>query len=177
MRMLLLSGGVDSAVCLWSGQFDAALFVDYGQPAAVHERRRSQSLAAGRDVRWMVATVGSPAHSGILGVFDGSATSAVVPGRNSVFVGLAAMCGGTEITLGCNADDFAAFADCRPAVLGSVAEACGATLVLPLAHSSKRQVVAAARALGLPLAATTSCYRGTDCGVCAACILLAAALT
>lgn len=176
MRILLLSGGVDSMVCLYRGGFDAALFVDYGQPAALVERRRSLAFASGRGLPWKVATVSSSARTGILGTFDASAVSAVVPGRNSLFVGLAAMLGASRVTLGCNADDIDAFADCRPDVLGPVAAACGVHLDLPLGGLTKRQVVALAHEIGAPFSAATSCYRGTACGQCAACILLASAL-
>lgn len=177
MRILLLSGGVDSLVCLYLGKFDSALFIDYGQPAALVERRRSLMFASGRAVPWKVATISSSARTGILGAFDGSAVSAVVPGRNSLFVGLAAMCGASTVTLGCNSDDQGAFADCRPDVLRPVAMACGVQLEMPLMAHTKRQVVQIARELGAPFHAATTCYRGTKCGQCSACLLLTAALT
>lgn len=175
MRVLLLSGGVDSLVCLHRDTFNLALFVDYGQLAALTERRLSQAFATGRGVRWQSAVVATPSCVGILGQVDSTPQSAVVPGRNAMLIGLAALAGAKRVTLGCNADDQAAFVDCRPNVLAPVAAACGVELDLPLSGLSKRQVVQLAREIGVPIDSATSCYRGTKCGKCAACLLLATA--
>ncbi len=176
MNVLLLSGGVDSLVCLYSEKFDATLFVDYGQPASLVERRRSQMFSSGLGIPWKVATISASSRLGLLGQFDATPQSAVVPGRNAMFVALAALSGATRVTLGCNGDDQEAFPDCRRELLLPVARCCGVELSLPLVHLSKREVVAKARAIGAPFDAATTCYRGTKCGQCAACILLAAAV-
>ena len=174
MRVLMLSGGLDSCVCLYRDTFDLALCIDYGQPH-IAEVHRAKSIAAGRGVPFEIVRVGWSVQPtvGLLGGHDTTPDLAVVPGRNALFVGLAACRGATRVTLGCNADDYAAFADCRPEVLGPVAAACGVQLDLPLAGMTKAQVIALAREIGAPAAVAMSCYRGRHpgCGECAACVL------
>ena len=176
-RILMFSGGIDSTLCLNLEEYHTALFVDYGQPAALIERRQAQELSW-RRCEFRVVTVTAPGVGGLLGPITDKPESAVVPGRNSLFVGLAALCGAASVTLGCNGDDQAAFSDCRHAVLEPVAKACGVELRLPLCNMTKREVVVKARALGLHLDACVSCYRGQSpgCGTCAACILRAKAM-
>ena len=176
MRVLMMSGGIDSTVCLYAEQFDVALFVDYGQPAALVEWRISQELSW-RKCKWLPTKIGAPGISGLLGEVDSTPQSAVVPGRNTLFIGLAALIGARSVTLGCNGDDQAAFPDCRRKVLEPVALACGVELRLPLCNLTKREVVAKGRKLGAPIAATISCYRGQSpgWGTCAACSLRAKA--
>ena len=172
MRVLLLSGGLDSAVALLSDRFDLALSVDYGQPHR-SELDAARRLADRSRVPHEVLTVVFPVapSCGLLGGNDLTAAESVVPGRNVLFLALAAMRGATEVTLGCNADDQAAYPDCRPEVLGTVGRACGVSVSLPLLSMTKVEIVERAENLGIDSGDTVSCYRGTNCGECAACKL------
>lgn len=172
MRILLLSGGLDSALVLWRERLDACLVVDYGQPHHA-EIRAARELAALRGVQLHEAraTWSTRPTTGLLAGQDLTAAMSVCAGRNAMFIALAAMMGATEVLLGCNADDQADFVDCRDDVLAAVGRACGVTVTLPLAAMTKREILAAAASAGLPIARCMSCYRGTNCGECAACKL------
>ena len=110
-------------------------------------------------------------ETGLLGGHVGSFAESVVPGRHSLVVAAAAMRGATSVTLGCNADDQADFADCREAVLKAVGVACGVEVLLPMVELTKAQVVELAKDCALHIDDTVTCYRGTACGECAAWVL------
>ena len=193
MKVLLLSGGLDSTVVLFGAlrelrrgacgrstaePFDLALTVDYGQPHRSEIEAATRLVSTYRDRRRSdmpheVLSLDFPVapDCGLLGGHDLSARASVVPGRNVLFVALAAMRGATEVVLGCNADDQADYPDCRPEVLGMAGLACGVSVSLPLLSMTKVEVVERAEVLGLDLGDTVSCYRGTNCGECAACAL------
>lgn len=178
MRILLLSGRLDSVTCLFLEKPDLCLTVEYGQPHFA-EIRKAKSLAFGQGVAWQCVEWKWPVAltCGLLGGLDSTPNVAVVPGRNTAFVAFAAMRGATEVILGCNLDDREAFVDCRPDVLAAVGVACGVKVTLPLAGKTKREVVALAEAIGVPVNFCMSCYRGKEpgCGLCAACRLRGAA--
>jgi 7-cyano-7-deazaguanine synthase in queuosine biosynthesis len=170
--MLCLSGGLDSATVLFTQQVDECLVVNYGQPH-VAEIRLARTLAGmcGVPVREVHITYSQAPTGGIMGGNDLTPSAAVVPGRNSMFVALAAMHGAAEVLLGCNADDQDAFVDCRLDNLRRVSEVCGVQVTLPLAGLTKAQVKGLAMASGVPVDLCLSCYRGSNCGECAACRL------
>ena len=171
MRVLLLSGGLDSTTLLfWSLKpIDLCLSVDYGQPHR-NEIEAAQKICQLRGLPHETVSVSfdTPPDSGLLGGNDESDTASVVPGRNSAF-----MRGATEVMLGCNADDHLAYVDCREHVLVRVGVACGVSIELPFVEVTKRVIVRIAKEMRVPLEMTVSCYRGTNCGECAACVLRA----
>ena len=172
MRVLLLSGGLDSAVALLSCSVDLAISVDYNQPHR-QELDAARRLANGAGVPHEVLTVSFPVapSCGLLGGHDLTASDSVVPGRNILFVALAAIRGARDVLLGCNADDQADYVDCRQDVLAQAGAACGVSVSLPLLSMTKGEIIKRAEELGLDLSDTVSCYRGIDCGQCAACKL------
>jgi 7-cyano-7-deazaguanine synthase len=182
-EVVLLSGGIDSAVCLaLSIENDATVhcvIVDYGQSHSV-ETLAALDLARFYGVSSRVVTIGPGAFGGlgVAGVYEGGA--GVVPGRNAVLISLALAAaeqvGATDVVIGCNADDAADYPDCRFAFLGAWGELSRIRVNAPLIRMTKRQVVAEARRLGVPIDRTVSCYRGTGCGECNACKLRASAL-
>lgn len=176
MRVLLLSGGLDSTTLLfWSLKpIDLCLSVDYGQPHR-NEIEAAQKICQLRDMPHETVSVSfdTAPDSGLLGGNDDSDAASVVPGRNSAFIALAAMRGATEVMLGCNADDHLAYVDCRKQVLLRVGAACGVSVELPFVEVTKRVIVRIAKEMRVPLEMTVSCYRGTNCGECAACVLRA----
>lgn len=127
----------------------------------------------------------------------GYANSAIpntyVPGRNTVFIAvalsLAEARGAEAIFLGINAVDYSGYPDCRPeyldafrhlAKLSSKAglEGSAPRLEAPLMALGKVEILERARALGLPIHLTWSCYAGGDrpCGQCDSCRIRDAAL-
>ena len=176
MSVLLLSGGLDSAVCLRMCKPTVALTVNYGQ-AHVIEIDYAERLAREHDVEWL------PMMIPILPKVN----DLVFAGRNAVLIALAASVaqsrGLDAVIIGCNADDRAEFPDCRALFLhhmsAAIQGAYGVYLKSPLIEQDKRGVVRLAREYGIPIEQTWTCYRprdGAPCGKCYACRSTQAAL-
>ncbi|HEX9793543.1 MAG TPA: 7-cyano-7-deazaguanine synthase, partial [Planctomycetota bacterium] len=117
-----------------------------------------------------------------------------VPARNLVLLSLAAALaearGAQAVAIGVNALDYSGYPDCRRAFLQAFqgtldvgtregVEGRGIRVLAPLLDMSKSDILARARALGVPVEATLSCYdpgpAGLACGHCDACRLRARA--
>jgi 7-cyano-7-deazaguanine synthase len=199
--VVLLSGGLDSCVCLgvalrrgftpWTVSFD------YGQ-------RHRAELAAARAV---AEAYGIPPQRrrvvDLGGIFRGSALTGdlpvptdrtpeqighgvpatYVPARNLVFLALAAALaeplGAADLFIGVNALDYSGYPDCRPEFVAAFQQAARLgtlqpfTVHAPLAHLTKAGIVRLALEVGAPLSHTLSCYLGQvpACGRCDACLL------
>ena len=188
--VVLLSGGVDSTVCLWMARQHGpvtALCVNYGQVAAESERRRAAMLADMAKASFRhVAMPGLHTVLASALTTGGDATkpiTTVVPGRNaillSVAAGVAMSSGADTVWIGCNRTDSDNYRDCREYFLRTMNDALdvyGVKVRRPLVGMTKRQVIVEAQRLLVPLSATSSCYLGTNCGTCAACVTTAAAM-
>lgn len=182
--VVLLSGGIDSAVCLWLARAEGpvtALNVNYGQVAAESERRRSAMLADGVKASFRhvaIPGLGAALASALTGVGDVAQTvQTVVPGRNAILLSIAAgvaqSLGAESVWIGCNRTDAENYRDCREYFLRGMQDALdcyGVKVRRPLVGMTKAQVIAEARRLLVPLSACSSCYLGTNCGKCAACV-------
>lgn len=195
--VLLLSGGLDSAVCgaLCRNRGDEihALTFDYGQ-RHVTEIEFARSLAT-----W----IGAARHDIVdLRAFGGLSRSALtsspesipkgtlsvgiaptfVPARNLLFlsyaIGVAGSNGADSVCTGVNAVDYSGYPDCRPefvdAFRGAAREAMPRLVRVetPLIHMSKRQIAVLSRDLRVP--ETLSCYDpidGSSCGQCDSCLI------
>lgn len=167
-----LSGGLDSATVLAglisTGQILAVGF-SYGAKHGQIEQTRAEDIAKHYDVRFEKVTL--PRMPLVNDV--------VFAGRNLAFASAAISIGQSSgydnVAFGCNASDWKMFPDCRPVFWSAVskcAEPYGITILTPLLHMSKREVVEAARKLNVPIEQTWSCYdpQGFDpCGKCLAC--------
>lgn len=181
--VVLLSGGIDSAVCLAQsieqGATVHAVIVDYGQSHSV-ETLAALEIARFYGATARVVTIGPGAFGGVGVAGEYSGGPGVVPGRNAVLISLALSAaeqvGAADVIIGCNADDAADYPDCRAAFIASWGELSRVRVNAPLIRMTKREVVAEARRLGVPIERTVSCYRGTVCGECNACVLRARAL-
>lgn len=128
---------------------------------------------------------------------DGGASIPItyVPARNTIFLSFALayaeVRAASEIWLGINAIDYSGYPDCRPEYLSAFqtladlatragVEGSGPRLRAPLVELSKVDIVRKARALGVPVERTFSCYDpgpdGTPCGRCDSCIMRQAAI-
>lgn len=205
--VVLLSGGLDSTTALyWAkarGYAPVALAIRYGQ-------RHIKELSAARAVARRAA---APLHEVALSlpwlgvssltnktlklpdiplakIGRGGIPSTYVPGRNTMFLALAASLadasGAAAIVIGANALDYSGYPDCRPsflnafskvAKLGTRVGAEGGTLkvLAPLLRLDKKGIVRLARRVGAPLELTWSCYAGgaRPCGACDSCRLRA----
>ena len=187
--VVVLSGGLDSTVCLalaWRDMGEVvALTVDYGQRHRLEiDRAASVAGAYGAEhvvvhldlSRWGGSAltdasleVPRPGDAGTLGV-----PVTYVPARNLVFLslaaGLAEARGADAVYLGVKAVDYSGYPDCRPefveafrsaAALGLKRGVEGRPLEFrtPLVHLSKAAIVRLGLQLGAPLGLTWSCYR------------------
>lgn len=176
--LVLLSGGMDSTVCLYATLREThdviTLGFDYGQ-AHRRELDRAADIADEAGVPFktiLIPALGTPATSG----------SPVVPNRNAVFLSLAAWHAlqhdRDTIIIGACKTDYDDFPDCRLAFF----QAFEATLhtagymhlavYAPLLRFDKAAVWALAEDLNildLVKERTVSCYVGTECGECGAC--------
>lgn len=205
--VVLLSGGLDSATALYwarrKGFKATALTVHYGQ-RHIRELAAARALARSVGADWVPVRLSLPwlkasslvdrkkrlpdLPAGRIG--QGPIPSTYVPGRNTVFLSLAASladaAGAEAVVIGSNAQDFSGYPDCRPefnaafqkaARLGTRRGAEGKKLALlaPLQHLDKAGIVRLARRLKVPLELTWSCYQGgrRPCGRCDSCKLRA----
>lgn len=139
----LLSGGMDSTVCLFAAQTEQyepiALSIEYGQR---HYRELSvaRSLTKELRIRHYFATLSLPWKGSALldekmklpknrdvAEIPTEIPATYVPGRNSVFLSMAMSCAETQgadaVYFGANALDYSGYPDCRPEYLEAFAAA------------------------------------------------------
>lgn len=115
--------------------------------------------------------------------------STYVPARNLIFLsyalGYAEVNRAEKIFIGVNALDYSGYPDCRPefinlfqqvanyATRATTQEGQEISIVTPLLHLTKKEIVQLGSRLKAPLELTTSCYQGGDaaCGICDSCLL------
>ncbi len=201
--IVLLSGGLDSATTLYhakaAGHDVRALVFDYGQR---HRREVAAARAVARaaNVPFEVVNIGLPWKGSALldhaikvpsaGVRAGTIPPTYVPARNIIFLSFAASfaeaVGATVIFIGANAIDYSGYPDCRPNFFKAFQKAldlglkAGAgrrrvRIMTPLVDLTKADIVRLGQRLGVPFAATWSCYNGErrPCGTCDSCRLRA----
>ncbi|MBQ7908202.1 MAG: 7-cyano-7-deazaguanine synthase QueC [Elusimicrobiaceae bacterium] len=204
--IVLFSGGLDSTTCLYwalaQGYACETLTVSYGQK---HERevRAAKEIADKLGVKQHFVTLDFPwlASSSLVDgkqeipdlpmeeIESGKIPSTYVPGRNLVFLSIAASLMDSlhadAIVAGPNAIDFSGYPDCTPMFFKSASEAInrgteqgvtkGVEVLAPLMDLSKEDIVKLGVKLGVPFELTWSCYSGGEkpCGHCDSCKLRA----
>ena len=190
-RLILLSGGLDSAATLYlsTPALTRALFVDYGQVSLAGEERAARTLSATRGIGLEIARVGDLARLGA-GTLVGGAPSRVAdgeleaqreewfPGRNLILVAIgasyAARWGGAELAFGASSE---AYRDTRRKFFASAERAVTESLppelkiAIELPARSRAQMLEAARKNGLEPRLTYSCNRrgNRHCWRCTSC--------
>ncbi|MDQ1402576.1 MAG: 7-cyano-7-deazaguanine synthase [Actinomycetota bacterium] len=205
MSLVVLSGGLDSTVCMALASRDAgplvALSFDYGQrhrvelgaAAGVASWYRAEHLVVALD---LTGWGGSALTDSSIDVPPPSSSGEIpvtyVPARNLIFLsvamGVAEARGADAVYLGVNALDYSGYPDCRPEFVAAFQAAADLALKrgveghpvevrTPLVAMGKADIVRLGLDLGAPLDLTWSCYRGGDspCGTCDSCVLRAAA--
>jgi 7-cyano-7-deazaguanine synthase len=199
--LVLLSGGLDSTVCLALAQRDAeqpplAVSFDYGQ----RHRRELERSAAIADLLGCERSVvsfdagqwgGSALTDGAIEVpdFEPGRTGipvTYVPARNTIFLAFALAIAEARhldsIYIGVNALDYSGYPDCRPEFLAAFSEVArlgtaGASIEIraPLVAMTKAEIVSLGIQLAAPLELTWSCYRSgvEPCQRCDSCRLRA----
>lgn len=193
--IVLLSGGIDSAVTMWwardQGWDVRPLTFDYfGRPKREHEAIAALVKHAGvRPVR----TVGLPflqevddlRPSGFENTALHDSPEGYIPARNLIFYSLAAyfaeLDGIRYLVGGHNGTDPESFPDASPRFFESLNRVFGMSLwsykqtpveiVVPLRGKSKEEVLRMGQGLGVPFGLTWSCYWDQDvhCGTCVSC--------
>ena len=198
--VVLLSGGMDSAVCaaLAARDFDAAaLHVSYGQRTQDREQQSFLGICEVLGIRERLIV-----RNEALRAIGGSALTdpniavpqshtlgrdipvTYVPFRNahflSVAVSWAEVMGARRIFIGAVEQDSSGYPDCRPAYYDAFNQVIKAgtkegkiEIVTPLIHLRKAEIVGLGLELGAPFHLTWSCYSREDqaCGVCDSCAL------
>lgn len=183
--VLLASGGLDSTLIAATRSPDVHLFIDYGQRHAGPEFDAAEKIAAhygGALEVVAIRDVSALLPSSLTGRGDDLAgVPTVVPNRNALLIALAVgVCdarGGGTALIGCNASDRDVYPDCRPAFIfaanwqAELATEGRVSVEAPLLDLTKRDIGRLARANGVPIDMTWSCYAGDllPCGVCGAC--------
>ncbi len=196
--VVLLSGGIDSAVCTAiakeSGYKIYTISFDYGQ------RNKCEIDAAAR-ISGMLGAAQHKAFKVDLSQLGGSAITdrnieipdteekgvpvTYVPGRNLIFLSVAAAWAETikakAIFIGANVRDYSGYPDCRGDFLEAFEKAADLgtkketkiAIKAPLLLMTKAKIVKESSRLGIDLDLTTSCYNplndGSPCGKCASC--------
>lgn len=188
--VILLSGGMDSAVCLHTAHAQGfelfAITFQYGQ------RHRSEIQAAEKIaqtmplIHWItldlpLARIGGSALTdpNLATPKEGLRTGipiTYVPARNTIFLSLALAWAETvnaqDLFIGVNAVDYSGYPDCRPAyieafeTLANLATRTGVSgqpirIRAPLLHLSKAQIIQKGVELGVDFSLTRSCYDPT----------------
>ncbi|WP_225319743.1 7-cyano-7-deazaguanine synthase QueC [Micromonospora aurantiaca (nom. illeg.)] len=200
--VVILSGGMDSTVLAYAlhraGSGVTLLSYDYGQR---HRReldfaaRTAEALHAPHlvvDLSGIGAVLsGSALIDAGVDVPDGHYTdvsmrATVVPNRNAIMldvaVALAVSAGADAVAFGAHAGDHPIYPDCRPAFLASYEPTArianegflpaGFRVVAPFIDWSKADIARLGDVVGVPFAATWSCYKGGQqhCGTCGTCV-------
>jgi 7-cyano-7-deazaguanine synthase len=197
LAICLVSGGLDSAVCLAEArrQFDvAALHINYGQRTEARELQAFGELADHyaisrrlvADISYLKEIGGSSLVDPELAVETGlpsagqDVPSTYVPFRNahilSVGVSWAEVIGAEALFIGAVEEDGSGYPDCRREFYDQFARAVAAgtrpdtqiAIRTPLIHLDKSAIVRRGQELGVPLHLTWSCYTESDLA-CGAC--------
>lgn len=195
--LVLHSGGLDSSVCLLlarqQGREVISLGIDLGQRARIELRYAANlcnRLGIPRRivrVRWHRPKLAIPMDRTVEEIRQ-SVSSAFLPGRNAVFLSIAAAESASvdakEIWIGVNSIDYSGYPDCRAEFIEvfqtmlDKAIPKGPKVIAPLQDLSKPQIAKLAIQLGLSREETWSCYRPErvgrilrPCGRCDACVL------
>jgi 7-cyano-7-deazaguanine synthase len=185
--VILLSGGVDSAVCLASAasrRYECyCLSFDYGQRHS-YELKCAENIARKFNAKGHIVIKidlrkwgGSALTSDKINVPDAGTQSGIpatyVPARNLIFLSLAGAyaesLGAREIFIGVNSVDYSGYPDCRPEFIKSFQKTLnigcksgveGKTIKIqaPLQKLSKSEIIKLAASLGLDISTTSSCY-------------------
>ena len=198
--VVLLSGGMDSAVCaaLAVRDYDAAaVHVSYGQRTEERERRSFLGICERLKIRDKLV-----ARNEALRAIGGSALTddaiavpsaelaghgvpvTYVPFRNAHFLAVAVswaeVLGAEKVYIGAVEPDSSGYPDCRPAYYKAFNQVVKAgtkegriEIVTPLIAMRKVEIVRLGLELNAPFDLTWSCYSHEDqaCGVCDSCVL------
>ena len=194
--VVLLSGGLDSATCLYiakkSGFRCFCLIFDYGQRHR-REIESAQKISRKAGCAFEVLKINLPwkgsallGRNGIIPRRGKEIPSTYVPARNIIFLSFALsfaeIIKASAIFIGAHTQDYSGYPDCRPEFFRAFAQAakCGTrtgvekrriSIRTPLLHKGKADIIRLGCSLHVPFELTWSCYRGdlVPCQECDSC--------
>lgn len=188
MKLLLLSGGLDSACAFWDmlskGEVFCCMFFDYGQKNADREYAAALKLCSANGIvlkKLDVHTVFSGIKSTILrGVeAEHTVTSDELQNRNAVLISIAAAHCTSRTTIIVAAHRTSApYADCTPQFYTRMSKLTSwstnglVDVDAPYIRITKLALARKGWSAGMSkqdMLNTVSCYEGTNCGKCPAC--------
>ena len=186
--IVLLSGGLDSATCLYQAKKDnsevAAISFDYSQKHKI-ELKAAKKLAKINGIPHYIQKLDPAVFQGSAltdskirvpksGVRKNTIPVTYVPGRNTLFLAFASsLCEGmgfNRIYIGVNALDYSGYPDCRPDFIKSMQKTIDlgtkrgienknpVKIITPLIKLSKKEIILLGHNLGVPFHFTHSCY-------------------
>ncbi len=192
--IVLLSGGLDSAVCLWwtmkKGWEPLTLTFNYHQRNS-RELKATERLTQESDAKeykvievpFLMEVMDNPLNG--VEHYEDEIPSSYIPARNTVFYAIAASwaetVGAAWIVGGHNKIDFTHYPDSQPNYIEAmnrslklgtfIGQRRGLNIVTPLAGLSKVEILKMALTLEVPLHLTWSCHGKGEkaCGLCEAC--------
>jgi len=193
--LVLLSGGVDSAVALWWAKEQGwdvhpLTFEYFGRPRREHTAIEALAEAAGvPPIRHVdlpfLKEVDDLREAGLANPALRDSPEGYIPARNLIFYSLAAyyaeLDGTRYLVGGHNGIDPESFPDSSPTFFNALNGLLRQSLwshdrspvqvVVPLSGKSKEDVLRSGRDLGVPFELTWSCYwdRDVHCGTCTSC--------
>ena len=204
--IVLFSGGLDSTTCLYwaldQGYTCETLTVSYGQKH-MREVSAARQIASHLGVKQHCVNLNLPwltssslvdtkqciPDQPLAEITNGEIPSTYVPGRNLMFLSVAASLADAieadAIVAGPNAIDFSGYPDCTPQFFDMARQAInlgtkrgvlhGVKVLAPLMTLTKTDIVKLGAKLGVPFELTWSCYNGGEkpCGHCDSCKLRA----
>jgi 7-cyano-7-deazaguanine synthase len=195
----IVSGGIDSVTMLYElasqGHEVHGLSFDYGQrhkKELDHARQCLKDVAQQHDVidlSKLGSLLSGSALTDDIPVPDGHYTdetmkTTVVPNRNAIMLaiayGIAVSRQADAVAIGVHAGDHFIYPDCRPEFIYAFEDMQNRAidgfgnvkLLAPFLNITKTEIVQIAARVGVPLAYTWSCYKGTEyhCGTCGTCV-------
>lgn len=193
--VLILSGGLDSAVLLWQLKpYVQCLTFDYGQRHAEKELKAASTLCREAGVEHKIIDLSALSSLLAMGSVSGrdpipegnyaaeTMKSTIVPNRNMIMLSVATAYAivekATALYYAAHSGDHAIYPDCRPSFVRAVRDAIeqgnwdAPHLHAPFLHTTKADIVKAGIELGVPFHLTWSCYNGRTaaCGKCGTCV-------
>jgi queuosine biosynthesis protein QueC len=192
--LVLLSGGIDSVAAMLAlkDQHElSAITYDYGQPAASSEAASAELISGRYGIPWSLRSIGSAICSDRLSAEHNPGepvAPAFLPARNLIL--MAASAGEacrrwpgekSSIVVGCNLTDSWRFPDTTHPFITATEHALRLGLkgvsevgiLAPWVDTTKEGILRWAQRAGYlktVLASSKSCYLGTECGACGACV-------
>lgn len=198
--VVLLSGGIDSAVLMYSLVANYVVYpltIDYGQRHRVKEVLAARNVCSARgdwllrrwecldlhNLRLILPSALTGASEIPSGEYDKESMSqTVVPNRNMIFLAIAAGyaegMGASKVAYAAHYEDHYLYPDCRPKFIDSVGETIKlatdgkVALIEPFTCWTKADIIRLGKRLTVPFKLTYSCYKGGElhCGRCSTCI-------